>query len=117
MTWVDRNPTMRHWAERMLEDAKKKLVFEQTAAYGIILAFKGNAPNTKPFQDLITPYQQALNNAIDEVAKFSRMLGLIEFPTKIEISIHTRCDGRCTNAKGWDCKCICCGLNHGKGNR
>lgn len=30
-------------------------------------------------------------------------------------SITRRCDARCYNAKGPNCKCICSGMNHGKG--
>jgi alpha-galactosidase/6-phospho-beta-glucosidase family protein len=26
-----------------------------------------------------------------------------------------RCDARCYGAKGEDCKCVCSGINHGKG--
>ena len=30
-------------------------------------------------------------------------------------SLLGRCDARCYNAKGFECECVCGGLNHGEG--
>lgn len=34
---------------------------------------------------------------------------------KLDGTISGRCDARCYNARGFKCKCICGGINHGKG--
>lgn len=94
-----------------LATAARKLYVESVAARGYMMCLESNgrtatAENTKAYTD-------ALNNALAECYAIMRAMGLRVGKTpKRTFDADKKCTLSCKQARGYECRCCCSGLNH-----